>query len=117
MTQYKWKLVKIHKKGQFPSKDLENIGVSGDDRSNNRLDPDDSIIMTNIGGRAYRTLRALLKYNCLSKDDVERDIDYVKSHHGIVVNNTGIGGKWECRYYTIKPRSFLSESLEIWKSY
>ena len=86
----------------------------------------------NAKGKAYLTLKALLKDNGITKDEIERDIDRVKSHHGVVNNNTGIGGKWECRYYRLTPKRavYLSNSfserskftcylhdLEIWKDY
>ena len=91
MTTYKWKLVNP----------VTRKRVSGKAK-------DSDLIMF----RAYRTLGALLFHNDLSKDDIIRDIERVKSHHGIVINNTGIQGKWDCRYYRIK-KSYI----QIWKSY
>jgi len=93
MTQYKWKLVNPNTRKRVLGKVK-----------------DSDLMMF----KAYRTLGVLLFHNDLSKDDIERDVDYVKSsnHDTEVINNTGIGGKWECRYYRIRR-----SPLQIWKSY
>jgi len=83
----------------------------------------------NAKGKAYLTLKALLKDNDITKDEIVRDVDYVKSsnHDTDVINNTGIGGKWECRYYRLTPKRAVYlqptkftcylHDLEIWKDY
>ena len=102
MTQFKWKLVKLTRRNTRHFVGKAGIPISADNR-------------------AYRTLGALLKQYDLSKDDIIRDIERVKSHHGIVINNTGIQGKWECRYYKIKRNLFTNSqglfNQQIWKSY
>ena len=60
-----------------------------------------SLTEKSVDNRKYISLKALLERNFLTKADIERDVDRVKSHKGIVINNTGIGGKWECRYYKL----------------
>ena len=113
MSQYKWKLVYRD----------SNLSHSRE-------------FYKNATSKAYLTLKALLKDNDITKDEIVRDIDRVKTvtfwrhpptHDKTVINNRGIGGKWECRYYRLTPKRavylhptkftcYLSD-LEIWKDY
>ena len=106
MTQYKWKLVYRD----------SNLSHSRE-------------FYKNATSKAYLTLKALLKDNDITKDEIVRDVDYVKSsnHDTDVINNAGIGGKWECRYYRLTPKRAVYlhptkftcylHDLEIWKDY